>query len=150
MSKFIIFLLSLVFSMKINAFPCFLTMVKDRCWEKYTVTINVINTNKDESIMNMIIPQGQSWVRQPFDCEPAESITLHATFSPIFWEKDDGKVYSGVHDWRLPETIKKDETAWNITVCYPADFAAVPMPPEANTQCGCVRDNIPPVEPQNR
>lgn len=124
-------------------------MVKDRCWEKYTITIDVAKSNKEQPIMTMIIPQGQSWVRQPFACEPAESITLHASFSPFFWEKDEGKKFSGLHDWRLPEKIKENETAWNITVCYPGDFAAVPIPPEAGNQCGCVRDNIPPVEPQN-
>lgn len=147
MRRFIVILFGLSFSMKMYAFPCFLTMVKDQCWDKYTITINVMNSKKDESIMNVIIPQGQSWVRQPFDCEPAESITLHAQFSPVFWEKDEGKIYSGIHDWQLPESIKKDEKAWNITVCYPKDFSAVPLPPEAKSQCGCIRDNIPPVEP---
>ncbi len=68
-------------------------------------------------------------------------------FSPVFWEQDEGKIYSGIHDWHLPKSIKKDEKAWNITVCYPKDFSAVPMPPEAKSQCGCIRDNIPPVEP---
>lgn len=133
--------------MQLHAFQCFLTLVKDKCWEKYTVSINVVNSLKDKSIMTMIIPQGQAWVRQPFTCEPKDSITLHATFSPVFWEKDDGKVFSGLHDWKLPETIKKGATAWNITVCYPADFAAVPLSPEADSHCGCDRENIPPVEP---
>lgn len=130
------------------AFPCFVTLVKDSCWTDYNVTVTIATAQTGKQVASVIVPQGQSWVRQSFTCQPGESLAFSAIFDPVFWENDKGKVYPGQSNWQLPQAIKKGETAWNINVCYPSEFAEVPLPPQANGSCKCITENIPPVKPQ--
>lgn len=148
MHKLFVMLLSLSFSMYAQAFPCFLTMMKDSCWTNYNVTVNVTNATTGKLITTVIIPQGQAWARQQFNCQPADTLSLAATFTPVFWESDKGKVYSAQHNWTFPQTIAAGDTAWNINVCYPAEFSEVPLPPDAGGSCACDAKDIPPVKPQ--
>src|ERR1700730_9161796 len=126
-----------LFSMPLHAFPCFLTLVKDTCWTNYNVTVTALRANNGKSLTQVTIPQGKSWARQPFDCEPAEELSFTAVFSPIFWASDKGKTYAVLNSRLLPSTIKKGETAWSLTLCYPADFSGVPLPPDAGEACHC-------------
>ena len=148
MLKLIVMVLGWVLSMQLHAFPCFLTMVKDSCWANYSVTVDVLNAGTGKPITTIIIPQGKSWTRQQFSCEPKDVMSLKATFTPVFWENDATKIYPSKRDWSLPETIAKGDTAWSITMCYPADFSEVPLPPDANGHCICNTQEIPPVKPQ--
>lgn len=141
-------LLGACVSFQIQAFPCFLTMVKDNCWANYNLTVVVTNAATGKLITTVIVPQGQSWTRQQFTCQPADTLSLSATFTPVFWENDKGKIYAAQHNWTFPQTIAAGDTAWNINVCYPLEFAEVPLPPEAGSNCKCDMDNIPPVKPQ--
>jgi len=148
MLRVILLLLGGFFTLHVHAFPCFLTMVKDSCWTNYTLTVTVTNANTEATVATVIVPQGQSWVRQAFTCQPGDDLSLKATFTPVFWESDEGKVYPALRDWKLPDTVNKGDTAWNITVCYPEAFSEVPLPPDASSNCKCATDNIPPVPPQ--
>ena len=148
MMKVVVMLIGVFFSYQLQAFPCFLTVVKDSCWTKYTVNITAVNPTTGKEIASINIPQGQTWFRQPFDCEPKETISITSNFTPAIWQQNAGKVYSALHNWSLPEKVATGETAWNITICYPADFAGVPLPPDAGSHCACDTSNIPPVKPQ--
>ncbi len=148
MPKMLMMLLGLCFSVQVQAFPCFLTLVKDSCWTNYNLMVSVINGNTGKLVTAASVPQGTSWARQPFDCQPAEGLSFTATFTPAFWESDSGKIYAAKHDWFLPKAIVKGDTAWNITMCYPRDFSEVPLPPDAGGNCKCNTDIIPPIKPQ--
>lgn len=127
------------------AFPCFLTMVKDSCWTNYDVSVVVTDVVTNKSIMTIAVPAGKSWDRQEFVCQPGERLMYTATFSPIFWATDQGKSYLARNYWLLPSTIGTGDTAWNINVCYPADFEEVPMPPNVTGNCACNFKGIPAV-----
>lgn len=148
MIKILIALLCVCFSISVQAFPCFLTLVKDNCWTNYNVSVGATNATTGKLITTVTVLQGKSWTRQAFDCEPAEAISFVASFSPVFWENDVGKTYAALRDWRLPEAIATGDTAWNITLCYPGQFSEVPLPPDASGTCACKTDDIPPIPPQ--
>ena len=148
MHKISMMLLGMCASIKAQAFPCFLTMVKDSCWTEYNLTVAVTNGTTGQPITTVIVPEGQSWARQQFTCQPADTISLSATFTPVFWESDKGKTYPARHSWTFPQTVAAGDTAWNINVCYPLEFSEVPLPPQAGGNCKCDIDSIPPVKPQ--
>ncbi len=137
-----------VFSTQLYAFPCFVTLVKNTCWTDYNVTINVTNADTTAPILSATIPQGQSWVRKKFDCQPREALSFSATFTPVIWQNEAKKIYPGGHNWFLPEAVMKDVTAWNLTICFPKEFSEVPLPPTALNNCECKTDDIPPIKPQ--
>ena len=148
MPKSLILLLGLLCSVQAQAFPCFLTLVKDRCWANYSVSVVATNPGTDKQVVTASVLQGKSWDRQKFDCQPSEGIVFNATFTPVFWASDTGKVYPSKRNWYLPEAIKKGDTAWNLTICYPSEFSGVPLPPDASGNCGCNTDEIPAIKPQ--
>jgi hypothetical protein len=137
--------LSLFFSAWGYAFPCYFTLVKDQCWKDYKISVDVLDTSKNSKILTAVVPEGSQWTRTAFECSAKQSLDFIASFSPAFWENEVGKTYHAKRSWMLP-LAATDEVAWNITICYPGDFSAVPMPPEANNHCGCDTSNIPPVE----
>lgn len=146
--KQLLILLPMSAATQLYAFPCFVTFMKDSCWTNYDVSLNIIAASSGKVITTIDIPEGQSWARQTFSCDPAEELSFKATFSPVFWKTDTGKVYSARRNYSLPEAIKAGETAWNINLCYAADFSEVPLPPTADNNCKCSMDGIPPVKPQ--
>lgn len=148
MLKFLILLFSFGLSFPTHAFNCFLTIAKDSCWLNYNVTVDMIDTKNGKTVASVVIPEGQAWTRIPFGCQPDQSFSFQAKFSPAFWNQDTDKVYPGHHYWSLPKLIKKGEAAWNLTICYPNSFSGVPLPPDASGQCLCNIKNIPAVEPQ--
>ncbi|MCL9683419.1 hypothetical protein [Legionella maioricensis] len=130
------------------SFPCYYTLVKDSCWTKYNVSVDVIDPATTKKLLTATVPAGKSWIRDTFDCHPAQSLVYIAQFSPVFWKSDEGKKYQGLRNWFLPGEINPGDTAWTITICYPKDFAQVPFPPEADGNCKCDLSAIPPVEPK--
>lgn len=127
------------------AIPCFVTMVKGSCWEKYTVDVDVIDAESDQVLMTISIPKGTSWIRQSFEAQTKQRFMLRATFTPVFWKTGEGKQYFAKRYWSLPESIN-GEVAWNVGACFPGDFSGVPTPPEAGSDCSCDRREIPPVD----
>jgi len=130
------------------AFTCYYTLAKDNCWKAYDVTVDVMDGTTGAILTTITIPKGELWSRKEFSCEPLQVLIYSARFAPIFWEKDKGKSYPSTNSWPMPETIHPGDSAWNISVCYPADFAAVPMPPQATNSCKCDFSSIPQIPPK--
>lgn len=139
---------SIIASPSLWAFPCFLTLAKNNCWIDYTVSVEVINTQTGNVVTRAVVPKGQSWTRQPFTCNPSESFMYQARFSPVIWASGAGMSYHALHYVVLPPKPQKQETGWELRVCYSDDFAETPLPPTAQGQCSCDFSSIPPVPPQ--
>jgi len=148
LARLFIFTLSFIFANSLWAFTCYYTLVKDSCWTQYNVSVEVIDAKTQKVIINPSIPAGTSWVREKFTCSPAQSFMFRAQFAPIFWENDKGKTYSSKRFWPMPNTINEGDSAWDIPVCYPADFSQVPLPPTATGNCKCDFSTIPAIPPK--
>ena len=148
MLKRSLFLMGYFFSMQIHAFPCFITLVKDNCWTNYDLTVDITNAMTGKVLMSLVVPQGQSWVRQTFTCQPKDRLSLKARFTPAIWTTDADKSYPAKQDLVFPDVIKTGDTAWNVNVCYSDAFKDIPLPPESNGQCQCNMDKIPAIQPQ--
>ena len=134
----------------VQSVTCYLTMVKGDCWKNYDLTVDISDADSGKINKTILVPEGQPWIRQEFDCKPGDTIALAAKFSPVFWEGDEDKIFKGQRYWKLPNEISSDETGWNVTVCFPQQFADVPSPPDANTNCTCNLNDIPKIPPQKR
>ena len=135
-------------SMPLFAFPCVFTLAKDSCWTNYDVKVNVLDSVSNKILLTIEVPKGQSWARGNFDCHTAQSLMYQATFEPVFWQSEVGKSYNALRYWFLPGSIAQGVTAWEIPVCFPADFSSVPFPPDASGDCKCDFNSIPAVKPQ--
>lgn len=130
------------------AMTCYYTLAKDNCWTNYNVSVDVIDATTNKLLVNATIPAGQQWIRESFDCQPAQKLMYKAQFSPVFWQNDVGKTYAAKDYWTLPATINPGDSAWNLSVCYPAAFSLVPLPPDATSQCACDFGSIPAIPPR--
>lgn len=145
MRQYILAAVFLFFTQQGYAFQCFLTAVKDNCWLKYNVTIHVMDAaDSDKASTTIIIPAETAWARQSFECKAKQTLKFSAEFTPVFWEGDSGKHYVGKNYLNLPDKVEATENAWNLTLCFPKQFAEVPLPPEAGEHCECNMDNIDP------
>lgn len=147
MKKIIPLLLCLI-SLQSPAFQCYMTIAKDSCWTQYNVKVNVVDANKDKLLTEVSIPKDTHWTRIPFDCDAGLKLNYIATFTPAIWEQDTGKKYMATRFWSLPESIKPNDSAWDIQVCYPQAFSQVPIPPTANNRCRCDFSSIPEIAPK--
>ncbi len=141
--KLIFLGLCVLMSTSSYAFKCFITAAKDNCWIDYNVTIQVVDLASANKITSISIPKGKAWVRVETQCEPSQELKMQAEFNPVFWQSDKGKTYNAKQYWQLPSAIKKGEAAWNLDICYPANFAQVPLPPSAVSNCICDFTKIP-------
>lgn len=137
MKRIVLFLLATVYSIQAVAFTCYLTIVKNSCWKDFTVTVTVMNVSQYKKVATIQVPAYESWARGKFSCDPKDTLVLSATYSPVFWKADQGKVYQAKRNWALPQTITKGTTAWSITTCFSEEFSEVPLPPEATGNCQC-------------
>jgi hypothetical protein len=128
---------------ELYAFQCFLTLAKDSCWSNYDINVTVIDASNNQEVATVNLPKGKAWGRQSFSCQPAQEFFYQATYRPVFWQSEMGKIYKSIRYWSLPGVIGPKDTAWNIPVCYPADFATVPLPPDALGNCSCDWSSIP-------
>jgi hypothetical protein len=129
------------------AFPCFITLAKDSCWDGKEVTMNVWETSSNKKVVTVKLGAKEWWSREIFECKPHEILRFDAQFSPVFWQDDQGKVYPGHSYWTLPTEAKPDEKAWSLQVCFAKDFIQVPLPPEAKGNCTCNFEQIPSIKP---
>ena len=141
-------ILCLIFTSPLWSITCYFTLVKDNCWAKYDVTVDVMDAVTAKVLTTANVLPGQFWVRQTFPCEAREKLMYNAHFSPIIWESEQGKTYSAKRYWSLPDVVNPDDSAWNVTVCYSSDFSQVPLPPEAISSCKCNFDEIPKIPPK--
>jgi len=148
MMKLSVMVLGLSVFSQAQAFPCFITMIKDNCWTGYNLSVDVMDVKHSQKVVTIVVPKGKSWTRVPFECSASEELGFNAKFTPVIWEHQADKTYPGSHDWFLPDEIKPGSTAWNINVCYSSDFESVPMPPTATNHCVCDTASIPAIPPQ--
>ena len=130
------------------SFSCFYTLAKDSCWTDYDVSTSVIDSLTGGTLFTVTRPKGQHWIRRAFECNPNEKLMFSASFSPEIWEKDKGKTYKAKNFWFLPDKINPGDSAWEVSVCYPAQFADVPLPPKATSDCQCDFSSIPVIPPK--
>lgn len=140
--------LSLLLSNSLWAITCYYTLVKDNCWSKYTVTVDVMDAPTSKVLTTVVLPPGKSWVRQTFPCDAGAKLMYRAQFSPSIWESDKDQIYYAKNYWSLPNDVNPGDSAWNVSVCYPSDFSQVPFPPEATGTCKCDFDDIPAIPPK--
>lgn len=148
LSKNLLLTLGFFLSSPIWAITCYYTLAKDNCWNKYNVTVDVMDASTDKILTSVTVPEGQSWTRQTFPCEPGQKLMYRAHFSPMIWESEQGKLYKAKNYWFLPKTVNPKDSAWNLNVCYPSDFSQVPLPPEATGNCQCDLKSIPEIPPK--
>ncbi|RMX04474.1 hypothetical protein [Legionella jordanis] len=141
--KWIISIFGLLASTQLFAFPCFFTLAKDSCWTNYEVKVVVIDSNTNEPAVTIDLPKGKSWARARYECQPAQSFYYEATYQPVFWQSEIGKKYMSIRYWSMPGSIGPKEVAWNIPICFPSNFSAVPFPPDATGNCSCDWNKIP-------
>ena len=149
LARTFIFIFSLISSSALWAeITCYYTLVKDDCWTKYDVSVDVMDALSAKILTTVTVPIGKSWIRQTFPCEPGQKLMYRARFSPIFWQSDEGKTYTAKNYWSLPNSINPGDSAWNVTVCYSSDFSLVPLPPNAPGNCSCNFNDIPAIPPK--
>ncbi len=146
MSKLVMMLVGVCGLAQVHALPCYITIAKDNCWTNYNVNIDIVDTLSVKVIASMSMPEGTPWVRQEIVCQPGQTVQVKATFSPVFWESDVGKVYFGRRYWSFPQQLDAGESALSMTICYANDFAAIPLPPDASGQCACDINSIPAIK----
>lgn len=135
--------LGLLFTTPLWSFTCYFTLAKDSCWSNYNVSVDVMDDNAGKVLTTVNVPAGTQWVREKFTCQPAQKLMYRARFTPVFWQNDVGKTYSADRFWFMPGTINPGDTAWNLPVCFPANFSEVPLPPDAKGNCKCDFSIIP-------
>ena len=131
-----------------HTFTCYYSLVKDSCWTNYDLQVEVVDAKSNQKVLQITIPKGKSWARQEFACEPAQSYAYTASYQPVFWQTEVGKTYKSLRYWTMPYEITNQTSAWNISVCFPRDFAGVPFPPEAKGNCECDFKSLPEIKPK--
>jgi hypothetical protein len=142
--KEVAFMFALMVPMQAESFPCFFTVVKDSCWTKYNVEVNLIVSSTAKTLTTVNVVDGQIWGRQAFACQPGDIYSFSASFTPVFWQSDKNKKYKSLTHYQLPVSVSQGDTAWNVTLCYPRDFSEVPYPPEASGDCVCDTSKVAP------
>lgn len=148
MRKVLMILSGVFFLTQAQAFPCYITMIKDSCWSNYNVTVDIVDLFTNKVMVTMTMPKGKSWDRKEIVCQPKQTVQLRATYTPTFWAKDAGKVHYGKRHWSFPDEVKKGDAAWNMTLCFAKDIAEASLPPESSGQCICETKGIPEIEPR--
>ena len=130
---------------RLDAFPCYVTVVKDSCWLNYDVTITVSERDTQTVVGNVLIPKGETWSRQEFTCQPNQIFQYAASFQPAIWQSDIGKSYRGLRSWGLPTSFSSSLVAWELKLCYTSDFSETPLPPEVEGHCQCDFTKVTPI-----
>lgn len=143
MKRLLIMFGLVLFNSPLWSFTCFYTLIKDSCWTNYDVSVDVIDASNLNKLFTVSVPKGKNWERVKFSCTAAQSLIYKAHYSPVFWENEKGKTYHSLRNWTLPGKINPGDLAWTIPVCYPKEFAQVPLPPDAKGSCKCDLKSIP-------
>lgn len=139
-------LLLLLFSLNTMAFKCYITLIKSDCWKDYNLEVEFRDELTDREVVHAFkLAKGEMWARKKFECHTKQGIRYKATFEPYIWQEQEGKSYPSKRIWFLPATEEKGVAAWNMPICFPNNFASVPMLPNVNKHCNCssVKAQIP-------
>lgn len=134
-------------SSHVFAYNCYFTAIVGHCWKNFDVTLSVLNNRTNKELASISVPKGKIWARTKIQCETNQSFLYQATFKPKIWKNNPKTLYSAKTIYHTPDTIRKKTTAWVIPICFPNDFAGVPLPPNATSMCDCseVIHSVPPV-----
>ncbi len=120
------------------AFKCYITVMKSECWNKHKVSFRVVDNLTEQNILrNIQLNKDTLWVRKEFQCKAAQGLVPKVRFSPHVWESEKNSEFSTKRVWFLPLKIDENSEAWNVPICFPSDFASVPMLPDATKECDC-------------
>lgn len=142
----IYFLLFLLVSKELYAIPCYVTVLKDKCWENYHVSVQVRDAFNKQNLAVILIPKGQLYGRARFECSSKQGLDFWAEFTPVFWENDKGKVYRIKSFIFMPEKLRENEIAWHVPICFSSHFSGVPLPPTGGANCICDFSSVPSVD----
>lgn len=148
MNRSYLFCILFTISCTTFAFPCYLTVIKSACWNDYKVNVRMLDVTNEKVLATTQIPEDIFWARESFECTPKQTFRFETQFSPAIWQGDEGKVYKGKRYWSLPASTE-NAAAWNMTLCYPDDFAGLPSPDNA-IKCGCDKSLAPPITPPQK
>lgn len=84
-------LLSILLSSQTHAMKCYITMAKGNCWKNYDLSVDVVDANTSKKLATVVVFENRLWNRQAFECAAGQTLSMVATFSPIFWEGDESK-----------------------------------------------------------
>ena len=139
----------LLVSSKLWAVQCYFTVAKGGCWKDYDVDVVLVNRAKQENVQTIHIPKGQLYTRVNVECQSKDVFSAFAQFSPAVFEEEENNKYPGVRFWAMPLTAPKPGGVWEIDICYPLQFAKLPMPKTDNSDCKCDFSSIPALENPN-
>tara|TARA_B110000879_G_C11009438_1_gene446420 strand:- start:313 stop:735 length:423 start_codon:yes stop_codon:yes gene_type:complete len=112
--------------------------MKSDCWNKHRVKFKIVDNLSEKTIIdNIHLDNDKLWVRKEFVCKAAQGLVPKVTYSPYVWESEKDTEFATKRVWFLPVNINKDIEAWNVPICFPSDFATVPILPTVNRECDC-------------
>lgn len=117
--------------------PCRVLLVKNSCWQRYSVAVDFIAAGSLKSVVTLKMPVKTPYVYQEFKCQSDSMMTFVGQFSPTIWQGDEDKIYRALHVWNVPEQLKKGKSYWQASLCFPNDFQAVPIPTGDLVNCVC-------------
>ena len=150
MNKIKYLIISIIcFSTQITfAAECVITLVKAECWKGYQLDLNI--TKSDGMVLgNISIAKDKSWGRTSFPCNSGDVLASNISFDPPLWQNEAGKRYSSGRFWSLPSNDDGKDNIYAIQMCFPKDFAKLPVSPNTGIECDCNIQGIPPVKNEN-
>lgn len=116
---------------------CIIRIVKNSCWDKYSVTAEVVRARSQQGVAKGTIEKADTQTDIKFKCPLGEPISVRATFAPAFWEGTENKNYMTKRIWDVPLRLPEKSDRWEIAACFPDDFQSVPIPPTGGLDCKC-------------
>lgn len=130
------------------AVQCYVTLVKAECWKNYQIDINT--TQSDGKVVGKIlIPKDKMWGRIDFPCDAGDVLASDVSFDPPIWVNQKGMRYKSNRFWSLPAADPVNGSIFTINMCFPGDFAKLPVSTDTNSSCDCSMEGIPPVKNLN-
>lgn len=122
-----------------SSYPCTIRLMKSNCWTNYSVSVVAIDTNTQKPLgPPVLLPKGTTSITTAIPgCQPFESISFQATFSPAVWEGAENTVYPSNNFWQTPGRLPPKASQWTASVCFSNDFSSVPEPLDATGNCQC-------------
>jgi len=116
---------------------CTIQLSKTNCWAGHSVTIDPVNLRTMEHGPVISLKEDEFFIEQTFPCESFEQMTFTAKFSPPIWEGKGDKENRAKHIYNVPAKLPEGAKAWVISICFPDDFASVPLPLGDLRNCKC-------------
>lgn len=120
-----------------SSFQCAVELVKATCWKDYDVSVHVVSSTWPNIENKLTIPKGKMMAKREFSCRAMDSVSANASFSPAIWENAGNEKYRQKKRWFVPNDLPAGSDTFLIEICFPRDFAGVPLPLGDARNCGC-------------